>query len=76
MSTLTMDTGMSRSNLPRWVALLALALIALIWGGMYLRDNLPNGQSVMFMGASTGCNTVYGSTPPSNPSPASNSPAT
>jgi pyruvate-ferredoxin/flavodoxin oxidoreductase len=26
-----------------------------------------NGMSVMFMGASTGCNTVYGSTPPSNP---------
>ncbi len=30
---------------------------------------LANGQSVMFMGASTGCNTVYGSTPPSNPHP-------
>jgi pyruvate-ferredoxin/flavodoxin oxidoreductase len=30
---------------------------------------LPNGMSVMFMGASTGCNTVYGSTPPSNPHP-------
>ncbi len=29
----------------------------------------PNGMSVMFMGASTGCNTVYGSTPPSNPHP-------
>ncbi len=28
-----------------------------------------NGQSVMFMGASTGCNTVYGSTPPANPHP-------
>jgi pyruvate-ferredoxin/flavodoxin oxidoreductase len=28
-----------------------------------------NGQSVMMMGASTGCNTVYGSTPPSNPHP-------
>jgi len=27
------------------------------------------GQSVMFMGASTGCNTVYGSTPPGNPHP-------
>ena len=26
-----------------------------------------NGMSVMMMGASTGCNTVYGSTPPSNP---------
>jgi len=26
-------------------------------------------MSVMFMGASTGCNTVYGSTPPSNPHP-------
>jgi pyruvate-ferredoxin/flavodoxin oxidoreductase len=28
-----------------------------------------HGMSVMFMGASTGCNTVYGSTPPSNPHP-------
>jgi pyruvate-ferredoxin/flavodoxin oxidoreductase len=27
------------------------------------------GMSVMYMGASTGCNTVYGSTPPSNPHP-------
>ena len=27
------------------------------------------GMSVMIMGASTGCNTVYGSTPPSNPHP-------
>ncbi|MFN9311586.1 2-oxoacid:acceptor oxidoreductase family protein, partial [Gemmatimonas sp.] len=26
-----------------------------------------NGMSVMMMGASTGCNTVYGSTPPANP---------
>ena len=30
---------------------------------------LDNGMSVMAMGASTGCNTVYGSTPPSNPHP-------
>ncbi|NRB73463.1 MAG: 2-oxoacid:acceptor oxidoreductase family protein [Verrucomicrobiales bacterium] len=30
---------------------------------------LANGMSTMFMGASTGCNTVYGSTPPSNPHP-------
>lgn len=30
---------------------------------------LANGMSVMFMGASTGCNTVYGSTPPNNPHP-------
>jgi len=28
-----------------------------------------NGMAVMMMGASTGCNTVYGSTPPSNPHP-------
>ncbi len=28
-----------------------------------------NGMSVMMMGASTGCNTVYGSTSPSNPHP-------
>jgi hypothetical protein len=30
-----------------------------------LDGRLANGMSVMFMGASTGCNTVYGSTPPS-----------
>ncbi len=30
---------------------------------------LANGMSTMMMGASTGCNTVYGSTPPSNPHP-------
>ncbi len=30
---------------------------------------LANGMSVMMMGASTGCNTVYGSTPPANPHP-------
>ncbi len=30
---------------------------------------LANGMAVMAMGASTGCNTVYGSTPPSNPHP-------
>ena len=30
---------------------------------------LANGMATMFMGASTGCNTVYGSTPPSNPHP-------
>ena len=30
---------------------------------------LDNGMSVMAMGASTGCNTVYGSTPPNNPHP-------
>jgi pyruvate-ferredoxin/flavodoxin oxidoreductase len=29
----------------------------------------PDGMAVMMMGASTGCNTVYGSTPPSNPHP-------
>ncbi|WP_320668093.1 2-oxoacid:acceptor oxidoreductase family protein [Prochlorococcus sp. MIT 1307] len=28
-----------------------------------------NGMSTMYMGAHTGCNTVYGSTPPSNPHP-------
>ncbi|MBX3743729.1 MAG: 2-oxoacid:acceptor oxidoreductase family protein [Verrucomicrobiae bacterium] len=33
-------------------------------------DGRPaQGMSVMMMGASTGCNTVYGSTPPSNPHP-------
>jgi len=30
---------------------------------------LPSGMSVMAMGAHTGCNTVYGSTPPNNPHP-------
>ena len=30
---------------------------------------LENGMSVMAMGAHTGCNTVYGSTPPNNPHP-------
>ncbi|MFP6895399.1 MAG: 2-oxoacid:acceptor oxidoreductase family protein [Roseibacillus sp.] len=30
---------------------------------------MANGMSTMLMGASTGCNTVYGSTPPSNPHP-------
>ena len=30
---------------------------------------LANGMSVMAMGACTGCNTVYGSTPPNNPHP-------
>ncbi|MCL1598864.1 MAG: 2-oxoacid:acceptor oxidoreductase family protein [Actinomycetia bacterium] len=30
---------------------------------------IPNGMSVMAMGAHTGCNTVYGSTPPNNPHP-------
>jgi len=30
-----------------------------------------NGMSVMMMGASTGCNTVYGSTPPRQPAPVS-----
>ena len=30
---------------------------------------IPDGMSVMAMGAHTGCNTVYGSTPPNNPHP-------
>ncbi len=30
---------------------------------------LANGMSTMYMGAHTGCNTVYGSTPPANPHP-------
>ncbi len=30
---------------------------------------LANGMAVMAMGAHTGCNTVYGSTPPNNPHP-------
>ncbi|MCL1593752.1 MAG: 2-oxoacid:acceptor oxidoreductase family protein [Actinomycetia bacterium] len=34
-----------------------------------LDGTVPNGMSVMAMGAHTGCNTVYGSTPPNNPHP-------
>ncbi|MCR4316025.1 MAG: 2-oxoacid:acceptor oxidoreductase family protein [Planctomycetes bacterium] len=34
-----------------------------------LEGRLDNGMSVMAMGANTGCNTVYGSTPPNNPHP-------
>ena len=34
-----------------------------------LDGTVPNGMAVMAMGAHTGCNTVYGSTPPNNPHP-------
>jgi len=34
-----------------------------------LDGRLSNGMAVMAMGAHTGCNTVYGSTPPNNPHP-------
>ena len=34
-----------------------------------LDGRMANGMSVMAMGAHTGCNTVYGSTPPNNPHP-------
>ncbi|MBM4117913.1 oxidoreductase, partial [bacterium] len=34
-----------------------------------LDGRLASGMSVMAMGAHTGCNTVYGSTPPNNPHP-------
>ncbi|MHC4903233.1 MAG: 2-oxoacid:acceptor oxidoreductase family protein, partial [Planctomycetota bacterium] len=34
-----------------------------------IEGRLSNGMSVMAMGANTGCNTVYGSTPPNNPHP-------
>ena len=34
-----------------------------------LDGRLANGMAVMAMGANTGCNTVYGSTPPNNPHP-------
>ena len=34
-----------------------------------IEGRLANGMSVMAMGAHTGCNTVYGSTPPNNPHP-------
>ncbi len=32
-----------------------------------IEGHLPNGMAAMAMTANTGCNTVYGSTPPSNP---------
>ena len=34
-----------------------------------IQGSLPNGMTAMAMTASTGCNTVYGSTPPNNPHP-------
>jgi pyruvate-ferredoxin/flavodoxin oxidoreductase len=34
-----------------------------------VEGRLSNGMAVMAMGANTGCNTVYGSTPPNNPHP-------
>ncbi len=34
-----------------------------------VEGRIANGMSTMYMGAHTGCNTVYGSTPPSNPHP-------
>ncbi|MFQ5640674.1 MAG: 2-oxoacid:acceptor oxidoreductase family protein, partial [bacterium] len=34
-----------------------------------IEGSAPNGMSVMAMTAHTGCNTVYGSTPPNNPHP-------
>ncbi|MHC4129501.1 MAG: 2-oxoacid:acceptor oxidoreductase family protein [Planctomycetota bacterium] len=34
-----------------------------------VEGRLANGMAVMAMGANTGCNTVYGSTPPNNPHP-------
>lgn len=43
----TADQPVPRSNLPRWSALLALLLLAVVWGGMYLRDTLPDGQVLM-----------------------------
>jgi pyruvate-ferredoxin/flavodoxin oxidoreductase len=55
---------------------LILSLIAVLRQDAFNHSQLQavdgrqaNGMSVMFMGASTGCNTVYGSTPPSNPHP-------
>jgi len=44
--------GAAPSNLPRWTALLALVLLAVVWGGMYLRDTLPDGQVLMGHGMS------------------------
>ncbi len=34
-----------------------------------IEGHMPNGMSAMAMTANTGCNTVYGSTPPNNPHP-------
>lgn len=48
MSTaaLEADAG-ARSNLPRWAALLILVLVVVVWGGMLLRQSLPNGQTLL-----------------------------
>ncbi len=48
MSTapLEVDAG-ARSNLPRWAALLILVLVVVVWGGMLLRQSLPNGQTLL-----------------------------
>jgi pyruvate-ferredoxin/flavodoxin oxidoreductase len=52
------------------------ALVAVLWQDAFnhkhlqpLDGRLDNGMSVMAMAAHTGCNTVFGSTPPSNPHP-------
>ncbi len=52
------------------------ALVAVIRQDAFNHQNLQtidgkmdNGMSVMAMGAHTGCNTVFGSTPPNNPHP-------
>jgi len=37
----------ARTNLPRWVALLILVLVVVVWGGMLLRQSLPNGQTLL-----------------------------
>lgn len=38
---------------PRIAALLVLALLAVLWGGIWLRQNLPNGQILFGQGVDT-----------------------
>lgn len=48
MSASTLDAvSGTRSNLPRWAALLVLVLLVVVWGGMLLRQSLPNGQTLL-----------------------------
>lgn len=45
----------TRATLPRWAALLVLVLVMVVWGGMLLREALPNGRTLLGQGiGSTG----------------------
>lgn len=54
-STFPSTAAAVRSTLPRWAALLALVLVVVVWGGMLLRESLPNGHTLLGQGiGSTG----------------------